>query len=72
MPQSVTASTDSKTTLITVELDGNTYDAQIEATKTFTGGQHYVYNITLAKTGLSFTATVADWMLGKGGDITIN
>lgn len=72
MPQSVTASTNSKTTLVTVELDGNTYDAQIEAAKTFAGGQHYVYNITLAKTGLSFTATVADWMLGKGGDITIN
>ena len=60
MPQSVTASTNSKTTLVTVELDGNTYDAQIEAAKTFAGGQHYVYNITLAKTGLSFTATVAD------------
>lgn len=60
-----------KKTLITVELNGKTYEAEIETTQTFEGGQHYVYHITLSKTGLELKATVAGWSDGDEGEITI-
>lgn len=71
MPQTITASDGSKTTIVTVTLNGKSYEAKITANKTFAEGEHYVYNITLSKTGISFSATVAPWTDGTGGDITI-
>lgn len=72
LPQSVNENAVSKHALITVTLSGNTYDATIDAKKTFEGGYEYTYNISLTKTGLSFKATVKDWEDGTGGDIIIN
>lgn len=69
MPQTVIVS--GEKTLITVTLDGKTYEANIKETKYFIGGEHYVYDITLSKTGLTFNATVGVWSPGQGGDITI-
>lgn len=69
MPQTFTVS--GKKTLITVTLDGKKYEAELNAEKVFVGGEHYVYNITLSKAGLTFSATVSDWNLGKGGDFII-
>lgn len=70
LPQTVTVT--GKCTLVTVTLNGYTYDAEITSSVTFEGGKEYTYNITLAKTGLSFNATVAPWTPGTSGDITIN
>ena len=72
LPQSVNDSGTSKYALLTITIDGNTYDATIDAKKTFEGGYEYIYNISLTKTGISFKATVAPWKPGTGGDITIN
>lgn len=69
MPQTVSVSGDK--TLITVTLGGKNYEAKITKTATFEAGKNHVYNITLSKTGISFSATVTDWTNGTGGDITI-
>lgn len=69
MPQPVSVS--GEKTLITVTLDEKKYEAKITEAATFEAGKNHVYNITLSKTGISFSATVTDWTPGTGGDITI-
>lgn len=69
MPQTFTVN--GKKTLVTVTLDGKMYEAELTAEKVFVGGEHYVYNITLSKAGLTFSATVSGWNPGDGGNITI-
>lgn len=71
MPQSITVSGSNKT-LITVTLDGKEYEAAITETKEFVAAKNHIYNITLNKTGLSFSAEVTPWGPGTGGDITID
>lgn len=70
MPQTFTVS--SKKTLITVTLNGKDYEAELKETKVFVGGKNDVYNITLSKTGLTFSATVSGWNPGDGGNIFID
>lgn len=69
MPQ-VIGTIGSKTSIITVTLNGQTYNAEIELYD-FKAGENHVFNITLKKTGLLFSATVAPWENGTGGSITI-
>ena len=71
MPQTITVASGSKTTLVTVTLNGQTYSAEITESKDFVAGQNHVYNITLKKTGISLSTTVSGWGNGTGGDITI-
>lgn len=74
MPQTI-GSVGTKTTIINVVLTLNgmtqTYPAQIEYYD-FKAGENHVFNITLKKTGLIFTATVAPWQNGTGGSIVID
>lgn len=72
MPQTITATSGAKVTIATVTLNGQNYAAEIEKDITFVAGKNHIYNITLNKTGISFSATVVDWGIGTGGDITIN
>ncbi len=69
MPQ-VIGTVGSKTAIVTVGLNGQTYNAEIERYD-FKAGENHVFNITLKKTGLIFSATVAPWQNGAGGSITI-
>lgn len=71
MPQTITVASGGKTTIATVTFDGQTYSAEITASKTFVAGKNHVYNITLKKTGISLSTSVAGWGNGTGGDITI-
>lgn len=74
MPQT-RGSVGTKTTIVNVVLTLNgvtqTYPAQIEYYD-FKAGENHVFNITLKKTGLIFTATVAPWQNGTGGSIVID
>lgn len=59
------------TTIATVTLYGQTYAAKITEETNFVAGKNYTYNITLNKTGISLSTSVAGWGEGNGGDITI-
>lgn len=71
MPQTITATSGAKVTIATVTLNGYSYSAEIDKDITFVPGKNHIYNITLNKTGISLSATVAGWGDGNGGDITI-
>ncbi|WP_418894557.1 fimbrillin family protein [Limibacterium fermenti] len=61
----------SKTALVEVTLNEQKYNAEIELYYDFKAGENHVFNITLKKTGLVFSATVAPWENGTGGSIII-
>ncbi len=74
MPQTIERSTK----IVTVTLNGKEYTATVadaypqESQKmVLEENKEHVINITLKKTGLSLSATVAAWTDGNGGDITI-
>lgn len=69
MPQ-VIGAIGTKTAIATVTLNNQTYNAEIESYD-FKAGENHVFNITLKKTGLLFSATVAPWLNGTGGSIII-
>lgn len=58
LPQSLTNVSFTVTTT-----DGNTYPVAISTkTPTWLSGKHYVYTLTLKKTGILFTAKLTDWV----------
>lgn len=57
--------------LVKVTLNGILYDANWTGTFNFEAGKHHVLNITLAKTGLKLSASVAEWEQGSSGSIII-
>lgn len=73
MPQEVSKGT----TLITVNFGGKDYTVDGSGigittdTMSFVAGSNHTINVTFKKTGISLSATVADWQPGTGGDITI-
>ncbi len=69
MPQ-IIGTTGTKTAIVGVVLNKQTYLAEIESYD-FKAGENHVFNITLKKTGLIFSATVAPWQNGTGGSIVI-
>ena len=62
----------SKVTLVKITLGGVEYEAQYEGVFNFEPGKNHVLDITLAKTALKLSATIAEWELGTKGDITID
>lgn len=62
VPQAVTGN------LIQVTVGTSTYTAQ--ATKTFTAGNKYVYNVVVNKSGIELTSTIVAW--GDGGTEVIS
>ncbi|WP_300700348.1 fimbrillin family protein [Bacteroides sp.] len=71
MPQTIEVTSGAKVTIATITLNGYNYSAEISSDITFAPGKNHIYNITLNKTGINFSTTVADWGEGIGGDITI-
>lgn len=68
MPQTKAAGS----SMVRIVLNGITYDASYTAAAfEFKAGEHSVLNITLNKTGLKLSATIADWTTGTSGDFTI-
>ena len=61
-----------KTTLVQITFGGNTYLAEYPNNFEFKAGEHNVLNITLAKTELKLSATIAEWEPGSSGSITID
>lgn len=59
------------TIIATVTFNGQTYPAKITKETIFEAGKNYIYNITLNKTGISLSTSVAGWNDKNGGDITI-
>lgn len=72
MPQTIAVTPPTKVPIATVTLNGQSYPAEIAADAVFEAGKNHIYNITLNKTGISLSATVADWVEGTGGNITID
>lgn len=70
MPQVIGTVGGSKTAIATITLNGQTYNAEIQSYD-FKAGENHVFNITLAKTELQISATVAPWLNGTGGSIII-
>lgn len=58
-------------TLVQITFGGNTYEAKYTTPFNFEAGKHNVLNITLAKTELKLSATIAEWGIGESGSITI-
>ena len=59
-------------TLVQITFGGNTYYAQFPDAFNFEAGKHNVLNITLDKTELKLSATIAPWVDGQSGSITID
>ncbi len=68
LPQTKNANT----TLVQITFGGNTYLAEYPNNFEFKAGEHNVLNITLAKTELKLSATIAEWEPGSSGSITID
>lgn len=62
---------DANTTLVKITLNGIEYEAKYPTDFEFKAGQNHVLNITLAKTALKLSATIAEWVDGDSGEITI-
>lgn len=66
-----------ESTLVTVHFGGKDYTVNAEsikittATMSFVAGSNHTINVTFKKTGISLSATVADWSPGTDGDIII-
>lgn len=67
LPQSKLADT----VLVKITFGGNSYYAEYPYLFNFNAGEHNVLNITLAKTELKLSATIAPWVDGQSGSITI-
>ena len=64
---------DNNDNVVRIEADGNTYyitakkmnaemeDKQGEGNTTYLQGKHYIFNVTVKKTGVDVTATIKDW-----------
>ena len=57
--------------VVTVTLKDGKYEAKMNKEMIFKAGERGVLNITLAKTGINLQASVAQWVAGPTGDITI-
>ncbi len=58
-------------TLVKITLNDIEYEAKYSTAFPFKPGEHHVLNITLEKTGLKLSATIAPWVEGDSGNITI-
>lgn len=66
MPQTIT-----KDVFVTVTLNGYTYQAIHKGGYDFTAGENHVFDITLKKTALLISTSVAPWETGTGGSMII-
>ena len=72
MPQTITAASASKTTIVTVTLNGVKFYGQLSADKLFAAGEHNVLNITLNKVGLALSTELVDWTYGGSYDMDLH
>ena len=62
-----------ESTLVTVHFGGKNYTRNAEniGIMSFVAGSNHTINVTFKKTGISLSATVADWSPGTSGNVTI-
>ena len=85
VPQAVGGKTNSAKSQITIEYTQNTSASEpltetvtrdltasvVSGVQTWELGKHYTYNISFSLNEIEITATVADWTVADGGDITV-
>lgn len=85
VPQNVGGKTNSAKSQITIEYTQNTSASEpltetvtrdltaseVSGIQTWEHGKHYTYNISFGLNEIEITATVADWTVADGGDITV-
>jgi len=72
VPQTITATTESKVNFITVTYNDNVYSYKLSADKTFEAGKVYTYALTLSAAGISLSSSsISSWTAGEGASETI-